>query len=61
MWGEVLDLLQHDPQKCNDIFDRIVGQIWDSLADVNDLTVGTPRAIFPKNEMLQNICQKYFE
>lgn len=61
MWGEVLDLLQHDPQKCNDIFNRIVGQVWDSLADVNDLAVGTPRALFPKNEMLQNIGQKYFE
>ena len=61
MWGEVLDLLQHDPQKCNDIFNKIVGQVWDSLADVNDLVVGTPRALFPKNEMLQNIGQKYFE
>ncbi|XP_033356003.1 uncharacterized protein LOC117236815 isoform X2 [Bombus vosnesenskii] len=61
MWGEVLDLMQNDPKKCNNIIDRIVGQVWDSLADVSELTIGAPRAMFPRNEMLQNMCQKYLE
>ncbi|XP_060817749.1 transmembrane protein 53 [Bombus pascuorum] len=61
MWGEVLDLLQNDPKKCNNIINRIVGQVWDSLADVSELTIGAPRAMFPTNEMLQNMCQKYLE
>lgn len=61
MWGEVLDLIKSDPEKYNNIIDRIVGQVWDSVADVSELSIGTPRALFPKNEMLQNMLQKYME
>ncbi|XP_034171330.2 transmembrane protein 53-like lethal (2) k09913 [Osmia lignaria lignaria] len=61
MWGEVLDLIKSDPEKYSNIIDRIVGQVWDSVADVSELSIGTPRALFPKNEMLQNMLQKYME
>lgn len=61
MWGEILDLIQSDYQKYNNVIERIVGQIWDSLADVTELSIGIPRAIFPKNKMLQNMFQKYLE
>ncbi|XP_043802638.1 uncharacterized protein LOC122720167 isoform X2 [Apis laboriosa] len=61
MWGEILDLIQSDYQKYNNVIERIVGQIWDSLADVTELSIGIPHAIFPKNKMLQNMFQKYLE
>ncbi|KZC12615.1 PREDICTED: transmembrane protein 53 [Dufourea novaeangliae] len=61
MWGEILDLIQSDRQKYAHLIDKIVGQIWDSVVDVTELTVGTPRAVFPKNEMLQSMFQKYLE
>lgn len=61
MWGEVLDIMQNNPQKYNNIINRIVGQVWDSVADVSELSIGIPRAVFPKNEMLQNMLQKYME
>ncbi|KAG6803454.1 transmembrane protein 53-A [Apis mellifera caucasica] len=61
MWGEILDLIQSDYQKYNNVIERIVGQIWDSLADVTELSIGVPRAIFPNNKMLQNMFQKYLE
>ncbi|OAD57622.1 hypothetical protein WN48_01596 [Eufriesea mexicana] len=61
MWGEILDLIQSDHKKYNNVIDRIIGQVWDSLADVTELSIGTTRAIFPKSEMVQNMFQKYLE
>ncbi|XP_053974774.1 transmembrane protein 53-B isoform X2 [Hylaeus volcanicus] len=61
MWGEVIDIFQNDSQKYGNVLDRIVGQVWDSLADVSELSIGTPRAVFPKNKVLQNMVQKYLE
>ncbi|KOC59260.1 hypothetical protein WH47_11446 [Habropoda laboriosa] len=61
MWGEVLDLVQSNHQKYNNVIDRIVGQVWDSLVYVTGIPLGIPRAVFPRNEMLQNMLQKYLE
>ncbi|CAK9804922.1 Transmembrane protein 53 [Anthophora quadrimaculata] len=61
MWGEVLDLVQSNHQKYCNVIDRIVGQVWDSLVYVTGIPLGIPRAVFPKNEMLQRILQKYLE
>ncbi|XP_076619794.1 transmembrane protein 53-like lethal (2) k09913 [Colletes latitarsis] len=61
MWGEVLDLIESNRQKYANVIDRVVGQVWDSLADVTELSIGTPRAVFPKNKMLQNVLQTYLE
>lgn len=61
MWGEALDLIQSDKEKYNSITDRIVGQVWDSIADVIEIPIGFPRAVFPKNMMLQSMLRKYIE
>lgn len=61
MWGEVLDFMQQDREKYNDIADRIIGQVWDSIADVGQIPIGMPRAVFPKNKMMQSVLQKYME
>ncbi|KAL0125847.1 hypothetical protein PUN28_004715 [Cardiocondyla obscurior] len=61
MWGEALDLIHSNKDKYNNITDRIVGQVWDSIADVSQIAIGFPRAVFPKNAMLQSMLQKYVE
>ncbi|XP_067209061.1 uncharacterized protein [Linepithema humile] len=61
MWGEALDLIQSDKEKYSSITDRIVGQVWDSIADVIEIPIGFPRAVFPKNMMLQSMLRKYIE
>ena len=61
MLGEALDLMQSDKEKYNNITDRIVGQVWDSIADVIEIPIGFPRAVFPKNMMLQSMLRKYIE
>lgn len=59
MWGEVLTHVHSDRDKYNNVIDRIIGHIWDSAADVTEFVVGTPRAIFPSNPLLQSILEKY--
>ncbi|KAI4502598.1 hypothetical protein M0802_002510 [Mischocyttarus mexicanus] len=59
MWGEALTFIHADREKYNNIIDRITGHVWDSAADISELVVGTPRAIFPNNPLLQSIIQKY--
>lgn len=61
MWGEALDLMQSNKEKYSGIADRIVGQVWDSIADVREIPIGVPHAVFPKNIMLQSMFQKYIE
>lgn len=61
MWGEVLELIQQDRKKYDHVIERIVGQVWDSAADISELTIGTPRAVFPKNEVMQKLLAKYLE
>ena len=61
MWGEVLDLIQKDPNKYAHVIDRVVGQVWDSAADISELCIGTPRAVFPHNAMMQKVLEKYME
>lgn len=61
LWGEVLNLVECDRQTYMNVIDRIVGQVWDSVADITELSIGVPQAVFPHNEVLHNMLQKYLE
>ncbi|XP_043275358.1 transmembrane protein 53 isoform X2 [Venturia canescens] len=61
MWGEVLELIEQDRKKYDHVIERIIGQVWDSAADISELTIGTPRAVFPKNEVMQKVLAKYLD
>ncbi|XP_032673334.1 uncharacterized protein LOC116845113 [Odontomachus brunneus] len=61
MWGEVLDLLQRDKDRYNNIADKIIGQVWDSIADIGQVSIGMSRAVFPRNKVLQSVLYKYIE
>lgn len=61
MWGEVLDMIHSDRKRYDPVLDRIVGQIWDSAADISEITIGTPLAVFPNNQILQAALKTYLE
>lgn len=61
MWGEAMDLMQTDKKNYSNISNRIVGQVWDSVADLGQISVGMPYAVFPKNVLLQSMLKKYLE
>lgn len=58
-WGEVLVRFSQEPQRFQHILDRIIGQVWDSAADISEISYGFPMALFPKNQVLQNAMKQY--
>lgn len=61
LWAEVMVRMSLDLERYQPVIDRIIGQIWDSAADVTEIPVGLPRAVFPKNAVLQATVQKYIQ
>ncbi|XP_066602494.1 uncharacterized protein l(2)k09913 [Prorops nasuta] len=61
LWGEILDLIQSDRTNCDGVINRFVGQVWDSTADISELSIGTPVAVFPNNPVLQSMMKTYLE
>lgn len=59
LWGECLVHMNKDLKKYESLLDRFVGQIWDSAADITEIPVGVPKALFPKNPKLQAPLRNY--
>lgn len=59
VWGECLVLMEKNREKYQSLINRIVGQIWDSAADIVDITNGAPKAIFPNSPKLEETMRKY--
>ncbi|XP_056631456.1 uncharacterized protein LOC130441692 [Diorhabda sublineata] len=59
VWSEALVHMSTERQRYQGIIDRIAGQIWDSSADVTELSIGVPVAVFPNNKVLQNTFKQY--
>ncbi|XP_065345899.1 transmembrane protein 53 [Cloeon dipterum] len=59
LWGELLSLVQKDEARYKPMLSNIVGHIWDSAADMQDIPDGLPSAVFPRNMMLQTAFRKY--
>lgn len=59
LWGELLALVEKDKERFQPILNNIVGHIWDSAADMQDIPDGLPTAVFPNNSILQGTLRKY--
>lgn len=59
LFGECLVHMNKDMKKYQSVADRFVAQIWDSAADITEIPVGVPRALFPKNPRLQATLKNY--
>uniref|UniRef100_A0A336L0G7 CSON002474 protein n=1 Tax=Culicoides sonorensis TaxID=179676 RepID=A0A336L0G7_CULSO len=59
LWGECMVHMARDLDKYKPLLNRISAQIWDSAADITEIPVGVPKALFPKNQALQNALRSY--
>lgn len=59
VWGEVMVRMKDDMPRYQPILDRIVGQTWDSAADVTEISIGLPLAVFPNNPIVRTALEKY--
>ncbi|KAI9576388.1 hypothetical protein GQX74_009442 [Glossina fuscipes] len=53
-FGEVMLQMSEDMDRYSHILSRIWCQVWDSAADITEIPIGLPKAIFPKNQRMQN-------
>lgn len=61
MWGELCVHVMKNPQLYQPVLDRVVAQVWDSAADITEITIGVPAAVFPKNQIMQKTLRAYME
>lgn len=59
MWGECLAQMEKDRKKYQKVCDRIIGQVFDSAADITEIPIGVPKALFPRNPRLQMALRNY--
>lgn len=59
LWGEIQLKIAEDLARYEQLLSNISGAVWDSAVDINETAVGVPVALFPKNAILRNACQKY--
>lgn len=58
-WSEVLVQMASEKDKYQHIINRVAGQVWDSAADITEISIGMPVAVFPKNNVMQNALKQY--
>ncbi|CAG5053985.1 unnamed protein product [Parnassius apollo] len=61
IWGEVCAQAMKNRELYQPVMDRITAQVWDSAADITEITVGVPMAVFPKNKIMQKTLKAYME
>lgn len=61
MWGELCAHVMKNKELYMPVMDRVVAQVWDSAADISEITIGVPAAVFPKNQIMQKTLRAYME
>ncbi|KAL4718639.1 hypothetical protein ACJJTC_017471, partial [Scirpophaga incertulas] len=59
--GEVFVHVMKNKELYQPTLDRVVAQVWDSAADISELSIGVPAAVFPKNKIMQKTLRAYME
>uniref|UniRef100_A0A1A9WHX6 Transmembrane protein 53 n=1 Tax=Glossina brevipalpis TaxID=37001 RepID=A0A1A9WHX6_9MUSC len=58
-FGEIMLQMSENMDRYSNVLSRIWCQIWDSAADITEIPIGLPKAIFPKNLRMQNALRSY--
>lgn len=58
-FSELMVIMSQNMERYKSVLDRFQCQIWDSAADITEIPVGVPKAIFPKNMRLQSALRNY--
>jgi alpha/beta superfamily hydrolase len=60
VWGECLVKL-HESEKSGSTANRIKGQVWDSIASVDHVSVGISNSFFRQNKFMETLLRKSIE
>ncbi|XP_069362377.1 transmembrane protein 53-like [Maniola hyperantus] len=57
VWSEAMVHAMTDEEKYQPVLDRVEAQVWDSVADITEVSVGVPLALFPNSKIGQKITK----
>ncbi|XP_052744777.1 transmembrane protein 53 [Bicyclus anynana] len=57
VWSEAMIHALTDKKRYQPVLDRVEAQVWDSVADITEVSVGVPLAMFPHNRLAQKITK----
>jgi len=60
VFARLLKYMQEHPQG-QDLMETMKAQIWDSVVDINGVSIGVSKSVFMKNEKLQQALQGYID
>ncbi|CAB3225342.1 unnamed protein product [Arctia plantaginis] len=61
LWSELLVQTTKNKERYQPVLDRVAAQVFDSGADIHEIPVGFPTAVFPKNKFLQETFRAYIK
>lgn len=62
VFAQMLKYMHNDPTgKCQEMMKTMDAQIWDSVVDVNGISIGVSKSVFMKNQFLQKSLQSYID
>lgn len=62
VFAQMLKYMHNDPSgKCQDLMKTMSAQIWDSVVDVNGISIGVSKSVFMKSPFLQKSMQNYID
>lgn len=61
VWAELLVQANNNKDRYQPVLDRVGAQVWDSAADIHEIPVGFPSAVFPKNKFLEETFRAYIK
>ncbi|KAJ8728758.1 hypothetical protein PYW07_006454 [Mythimna separata] len=61
VWAELLVHAVNNKNRYQPVLDRVASQVWDSGADIHEIPVGFPSAVFPRNKFLQELFRSYIK
>lgn len=59
VFGQMLRLANENPKEYGPIMNTMIGQIWDSVVDINGTAIGVSKSVFPKSKFLQKSLENY--
>jgi hypothetical protein len=61
VFARILKHMERNPEACRDLIDSLKGQVWDSVVDVNGVSIGVSKSVFMDSPTMQKALQSYIE
>jgi alpha/beta superfamily hydrolase len=61
VFAQMLRLAHEQPEQYKEVVQKMVGQIWDSVVDVQGTAIGVSKSVFPNSPFPQKLLKDYID